>query len=67
VTSNAPNVVQRTRTYTRTTQAAAEVVDARMYLGFHFRFADEEARRQGTRVGHWASTRFLRPLPRKAK
>lgn len=66
VTSNAPNVVQRSRTYNTTTEAAAEVVDARIYLGFHFRFADEAARRQGTQVGHWTATRFLRPLPRKA-
>lgn len=67
VTSNAPNVVQRTRAYARTGDAAREVVDARMYLGFHFRFADEEALRQGTRVAHWTFTRYLRPLPRKEK
>lgn len=63
VTSNAPLVVQRVRSYDRFSAAAEEVVEARILLGIHFRFADEEARRQGARVGHWAFTKFLRPLP----
>lgn len=61
VTSNAPHVVQKTRSYARFSDAASEVVDARVLLGIHFRFADEEARRQGARVAHWVFTKFLRP------
>jgi hypothetical protein len=41
---------------------ASICVDARILLGIHFRFADEEARRQGSRVAHWTFTRFLRPV-----
>jgi hypothetical protein len=63
ITSNAPLAVQKTRTYTRLSDAAAEVVEARILLGIHFRFADEEARRQGTRVADWAFKKFLRPVP----
>lgn len=47
-------------------QAAQEVVDARILLGIHFRSADEEARQLGNRVAHWVSLKFLGPRrPRK--
>ena len=35
--------------------------DARIWLGIHFRTADEEARRLGRRVAAWTFTRFLQP------
>jgi hypothetical protein len=50
------------RIYSRISDAAREVVDARVWLGIHFRFADEEARRQGQRVAFWTFSRYLRPL-----
>jgi hypothetical protein len=50
------------RQYQRLSDAADEVVDARIWLGIHFRFADEAARRQGTRVSQWVFERFLRPV-----
>ena len=63
VTSNAPLATQKTRTYKRFSDAAQEVVDARILLGIHFRFADEAARTQGTQVANWTFERHLRPLP----
>ena len=62
VTSNAPLAVKKTRTYTRFSEAAQDVVDARVYLGIHFRFADTAARTQGRRVAEWAFNHFLLPL-----
>ena len=62
MTSNTPQVVQKTRTYRRFSDAAADVVDARVYLGIHFRFADTVARRQGSHVANWAFSHFLRPV-----
>jgi hypothetical protein len=62
ITTDAPNVIQRTRSYTRFSDAAQEVVDARMLRGIHFRFADEAARRQGTEVARWAFRKVLRPV-----
>ena len=53
---------QGTRTFTHFTDAAEEVVNARIYEGIHFRFADEEARQQGKRVANWAFENFLRPV-----
>jgi hypothetical protein len=61
-TTNVGPTVQDTRTYRRLSDAAQEVVDARIYLGIHFRFADEAARKQGRRVADWAFRNFMRPL-----
>ena len=62
VTSNNPLAIPPTRTYTRFSDAAHDVVDARVYEGIHFRFADTTARRQGRRVAKWAFKHFLRPV-----
>ena len=62
MTSNTPQVVQKTRTYSRFSDAAEDVVDARIYVGIHFRFADVVARRQGLHVANWAFSHFLRPV-----
>lgn len=43
----------------RFSDAAADVVDARVYLGIHFRFADTVARRQGSHVANWTFSHFL--------
>lgn len=63
VKTTSPLVTDPEREYTRFSQAAQEVVDARVLLGIHFRFADEEGRRLGERVAHWTFHKVLRPLP----
>jgi hypothetical protein len=50
------------RTYHRFSDLADDVVDARIYMGIHFRFADTAARREGTRVATQAFNHYLRPL-----
>lgn len=62
VTSLAPQVVRKARWYDRFSDAAEDVVDARIYLGIHFRFADVAARQQGARVADWTFRHFLLPL-----
>ena len=62
VTTLAPLAVQKTRTYNRFSDAADDVVDARIFLGIHFRFADTAARKQGQQVAQWAFNHFLLPL-----
>jgi hypothetical protein len=65
VTSNAPPAAQfNTRTFYRFSDAAREVVDARVLLGIHFRFADTAARAQGERIAEWAFGHFLLPIDR---
>ena len=60
--SAAPQAVAKVRAYDRFSAVADEVVEARIYLGIHFRFADVEARRQGERIAHWIAQKYLRPL-----
>jgi hypothetical protein len=59
VTSLAPLAVQKTRTYHRFTDLQHEVVNARIYAGIHFRFADVAGREQGRRVAEWTFDHFL--------
>jgi len=54
--------IQQTRDYSRFSDAAAEVVIARVYQGIHFDFADVEARKQGRHVADWVFGHFLRPV-----
>jgi hypothetical protein len=61
LTSNTPQVIQKTRTYNRLSDAADDIVDARIYLGIHFRFADDVARDQSEHVSNWAFGHFLKP------
>jgi hypothetical protein len=50
------------RLFRKISAAAQEVVDARVLLGIHFRFADTAARTLGTRIAWHTFTHALRPL-----
>ena len=50
------------RFFTAFSDAAKEVVVARMYMGIHFRFADTTARSRAMRVARWAYKYYLRSL-----
>ncbi|HEU4892142.1 MAG TPA: vanadium-dependent haloperoxidase [Vicinamibacterales bacterium] len=58
--SNAAGAVPRS--YTRFSDVARDVVDARIFMGIHFRFADTNALRQGTHVADWTFSHYLRPI-----
>ena len=62
MTTTNPGSPQQTRTYNRFSDVAEDVVNARIYEGIHFRFADVEARKQGRHVAQWAFAHFLRPV-----
>jgi len=47
VATTNPAAGQGTRTYGRFSDAAAEVINARIYEGIHFHFAAVQARKQG--------------------
>jgi len=53
------------REYTKFSAIAKEIIDARIYLGIHFRFADTEARSQGRRVSNYAFKNILVPVDKK--
>ena len=50
-----------TRHFTSFSQAMDEVVDGRVLLGIHFRFADEAGRKLGQNVAKWGHKNYLRP------
>jgi hypothetical protein len=50
------------RLYRRFSEVAQDVVEARIVLGIHFRFADTAARTLGARIAWHAFTNELRPL-----
>jgi hypothetical protein len=58
--SNATGAVPRT--YSRFSDVARDVVDARIFMGIHFRFADTTALRQGRHVANWTFSHYLRPI-----
>jgi len=62
VTTTSPLATTTSRTYTHCSDAAQDVVNARVYLGIHFRFADTVARKQGRNVAKWAFHHYLRPI-----
>jgi hypothetical protein len=49
-------------TYSKFSDAADDVVNARIWEGIHFRFADEEARKQGRQVAQWVHGKILKPI-----
>jgi hypothetical protein len=52
------------RTYDSGRALRNDVVDARVWLGIHFRFADTVAATMGQRVARWALTHYFRPSRR---
>ena len=49
-----------TRTFTSFSQVCDDIVDARVWSGIHFRFADEEAAKIGRNVAHWGNRHAFR-------
>jgi PAP2 superfamily len=62
MTTTNPPALQKTRTFTRFSQAEDEVVNARVYVGIHYRNSDTTARAQGLRVANWVFKNYFRPI-----
>jgi hypothetical protein len=65
VTSANPNANPNSRTYTSFTDAALDVVEARIYQGIHTRSADLNGRQLGKSVARWVFKHALRPLKKQ--
>jgi hypothetical protein len=52
--------------YTSWKQISDDIDDARIYGGVHYRFDQQEAARQGRRVGRYVLRHWLRPVHRHA-
>jgi hypothetical protein len=53
------------REYSKFSDIAKEIIDARLYLGIHFRFAETEARGQGRRAAMHTFKNILQPVSKK--
>lgn len=62
MTTTNPHALQKTRTFTRFSQAEDEVIVARIYVGIHYRTSDRVARAQGFQVANWVFKNFFRPV-----
>ncbi|HUR96619.1 MAG TPA: vanadium-dependent haloperoxidase [Pyrinomonadaceae bacterium] len=61
-TTNQIPTVQDTRTFNKFSDIRDEVVEARIYEGIHFRFADELGRKQGEHIAQWAYGHYFQPI-----
>jgi len=66
MTTTNPMALQKTRTFTSLSQAEQEVVDARVYVGIHYRNSDTTAREQGRHVSNWVFKYYFRPVGRRS-
>jgi hypothetical protein len=55
-------VTGETRYYTRFGEVVAEVNNARVWAGFHFRYAQEDGSRLGRKVARFVVRNFFQPL-----
>jgi hypothetical protein len=55
-------VTGETRYYDRFKDAVEEVNNARVWAGFHFRYADEDGSKLGRKVGRFVVTHFFQPV-----
>ena len=62
VSTTNPNASPNTRTYHRFSDAAEDVVEARILQGIHYRRADREGRELGRNVANWTFEHALTPL-----
>jgi hypothetical protein len=58
---------QKTRSFTSFSQAEQEVINARVYVGIHYRNSDTTAAAQGRTVANWVFRHTLLPLERPGK
>ena len=49
-----------TRQFASFSQLVDDIVEARIWSGIHFRFADEEAAKIGRKVAHWGNRHAFR-------
>jgi hypothetical protein len=62
VTFQLINASNATREYDRFTDVLDDTIDARVWLGIHFRFADAQGAWIGKKVGQWVGHRFFEPV-----
>ena len=52
----------RTRTFSSFSQALAEIIEARIWAGLHFRTADVQAERLGRNIADYMAANYFQPV-----
>ena len=50
-----------TRTFATVNDVTSQIIDARVWVGFHYRFSDVNGVKLGTNVARWALNHYFRP------
>jgi hypothetical protein len=56
------NAAEARRGYDRFSGVLDDTIDARVWIGLHFRFADVQGAWVGKKAGQWATSRFFQPV-----
>jgi hypothetical protein len=62
ISSTVPNLLQPTRHYDRVTDLVREIIDARIWIGFHYRDSMTTGVNVGRKVARWALARYFHPI-----
>ena len=62
VSSTVPNLLQPTRHYERVTDLVREIIEARIWVGFHYRGSMTTGVNVGRKVARWALARYFHPI-----
>jgi hypothetical protein len=62
LTSPAAGLTNPTRTYTRFAAVLKDTIDARIYMGIHFRAPDEQGAWLGKKVAQWVARHYFEPV-----
>jgi hypothetical protein len=62
VSTRFPGTPAQTRHFDSFSAALAEVIDARVWGGIHFRTADEQGAKLGRTVANWEHSHYFKPL-----
>ena len=65
--SDRSNVTLTTRSFARFSDAIKEIIDARVYIGIHFRHADTAGANIGKHVAHWREKHYFQAMDKKDK
>jgi len=60
--SDESNATHTTRSFARFSDAIQEIIDARVYVGIHFRHADIAGANIGKHVAHWRDKHYFHPI-----
>jgi hypothetical protein len=61
VSSTVPNLLQPTRHYEWASDLMQEIVEARIWIGFHYRDSMEKGVHLGSKVAHWTLAHYFQP------